>query len=59
MRFKIKKCLRCGKYTLKEICPLCGEKTKLAHPPKFSPEDPYGEYRRRLKKEMLGIGVKK
>jgi len=58
MRFKIKKCLRCGKYTLKEICPLCGEKTKLAHPPKFSPEDPYGEYRRRLKKEMLGIGVK-
>jgi len=59
MRFKIKKCSRCGKYTLKEICPLCGEKTKLAHPPKFSPEDPYGEYRRRLKKEMLGIGVKK
>ena len=59
MRVKIKKCPRCGKYTLKEICPLCGEKTKLAHPPKFSPEDPYGEYRRRLKKEMLGIGVKK
>jgi len=59
MRFKIKKCSRCGKYTLKETCPLCGEKTKLAHPPKFSPEDPYGEYRRRLKKEMLGIGVKK
>jgi len=59
MRFKIKKCPRCGKYTLKETCPLCGEKTKLAHPPKFSPEDPYGEYRRRLKKEMLGIGVKK
>jgi len=59
MRFKIKKCSRCGKYTLKEICPLCGEKTKLAHPPKFSPEDPYGEYRRRLKKEVLGIGVKK
>ncbi|ACS89641.1 MULTISPECIES: RNA-protein complex protein Nop10 [Thermococcus] len=59
MRFKIKKCPKCGEYTLKETCPLCGEKTKLAHPPKFSPEDPYGEYRRRLKKETLGIGVKK
>ncbi|RLF83121.1 RNA-protein complex protein Nop10 [Thermococci archaeon] len=59
MRFKIKKCPKCERYTLKDTCPVCGEKTKLAHPPKFSPEDPYGEYRRRLKKEMLGIGVKK
>ena len=59
MRVRIKKCPKCGGYTLKEVCPVCEEKTKSAHPPKFSPEDPYGEYRRRLKKEMLGIGVKK
>ncbi|ALV62227.1 Ribosome biogenesis protein Nop10 [Thermococcus sp. 2319x1] len=59
MRFRIKKCQKCGRYTLKDICPVCGEKTKSAHPPKFSPEDPYGEYRRRLKRELFGVGVKK
>lgn len=59
MRFRIRKCPKCGRYTLKEVCPVCGEKTKSAHPSKFSPEDPYGEYRRRLKRELLGIGVKK
>ncbi|KUH33746.1 RNA-protein complex protein Nop10 [Thermococcus indicus] len=55
MHFRIRKCPGCGRYTLKEICPVCGEKTKVAHPPRFSPEDPYGEYRRRLKREQLGI----
>jgi len=56
MRFRIRKCPSCGRYTLKETCPVCGTKTKVAHPPRFSPEDPYGEYRRRLKREQLGIG---
>ncbi|MBP1912182.1 RNA-protein complex protein Nop10 [Thermococcus stetteri] len=56
MHFRIRKCPNCGRYTLKEICPVCGSKTKVAHPPRFSPEDPYGEYRRRLKRELLGIG---
>ncbi|AJC72091.1 ribosome biogenesis protein Nop10 [Thermococcus guaymasensis DSM 11113] len=56
MRFRIRKCPECGRYTLKEICPVCGAKTKVAHPPRFSPEDPYGEYRRRWKREVLGIG---
>ncbi|ASI98170.1 RNA-protein complex protein Nop10 [Thermococcus celer] len=55
MRFRIRKCPECGRYTLKEVCPVCGAKTKVAHPPRFSPEDPYGEYRRRLKREELGI----
>ncbi len=55
MRFHIKKCPNCGQYTLKEVCPICGEKTKVAHPPRFSPEDPYGKYRRRLKREKLGL----
>ncbi|GAB6102482.1 RNA-protein complex protein Nop10 [Thermococcus atlanticus] len=56
MRFRIKKCPECGRYTLMETCPVCGAETKVAHPPRFSPEDPYGAYRRKLKRELLGIG---
>lgn len=55
MRFRIRKCPSCGRYTLKEICPLCGSETKTAHPTRFSPEDPYGKYRRILKRKQLGI----
>ena len=51
MRFKIRKCPNCGRYTLKEYCPECKEKTVNPHPPKFSPEDKYGKYRRIMKKE--------
>jgi rRNA maturation protein Nop10 len=27
----LKKCNKCSKYTLKEYCKICGEKTKDAH----------------------------
>jgi H/ACA ribonucleoprotein complex subunit 3 len=46
---KIRKCLKCKIYTLKETCPKCGSRTESAHPPRFSPEDKYGKYRRMLK----------
>ncbi|EHP89692.1 RNA-protein complex protein Nop10 [Methanotorris formicicus] len=49
---RIRKCLKCGRYTLKEFCPNCGEKTIIPKPPKFSPEDRYGKYRRMLKKSL-------
>ncbi|MCD6248557.1 MAG: RNA-protein complex protein Nop10 [Hadesarchaea archaeon] len=55
MGLRMKKCSSCGRYTLRELCPICGERTILPHPPKFSPEDPYGKYRRKLKKQMLDI----
>ncbi len=43
-------CDACQEYTLKtEACPHCGGKVAPNRPPKFSPEDPYGSYRRRLK----------
>ncbi|RLG72918.1 MAG: RNA-protein complex protein Nop10 [Methanobacteriota archaeon] len=45
----IRKCPGCGRYTLKELCPNCGKETHHAIPPKFSPEDRYGAYRRALK----------
>jgi len=44
----IHKCERCGTYTMKEKCS-CGSKTFIAKPPKFSIEDRYGDYRRKVK----------
>ena len=41
---KLRKCLRCGEYTLLEIH--CEEKTVSAHPPKYNPNDRYAKYRR-------------
>jgi H/ACA ribonucleoprotein complex subunit 3 len=46
MRF----CPKCQDYTLKDVCPRCGGKAVQNTPAKFSPEDNYGEYRRKLKK---------
>lgn len=48
----ILKCTACGSYTLKETC-ACGSKTAVPKPAKFSPEDPYGNYRRQAKHEIL------
>lgn len=49
MKSKIRKCRKCKNYTLKNICPKCGEETTVSIPARFSPEDHYGEYRRRLR----------
>ncbi|RLE84342.1 MAG: RNA-protein complex protein Nop10 [Thermoprotei archaeon] len=49
----IRKCPSCKRYTLMEVCPKCGERTRSPHPPKFSPEDRYGEYRRKMKLASL------
>ena len=45
MRFQLRKCSKCGAYTLKMNCPKCNEETKSAHPAKFSPDDKYMKYR--------------
>jgi H/ACA ribonucleoprotein complex subunit 3 len=44
------KCMECGAYTYSDVCPKCSGKTASPHPSRFSPEDRYGKYRRRLKK---------
>ena len=44
------KCMECGTYTFNDICPKCNGKAVSPHPPRFSPEDRYGKYRRRLQK---------
>jgi H/ACA ribonucleoprotein complex subunit 3 len=49
---KLRKCPNCKKYTLKEICPYCGKKTVSPHPPKYSPQDKFGKFRREAFKEL-------
>jgi H/ACA ribonucleoprotein complex subunit 3 len=53
MAWLLRKCLKCGKYTLKkDTCPYCGGKVHIPHPAKFSPDDKYLRYRMAMKKEM-------
>ncbi len=44
------KCGQCHNYTMKEQC--CGGATLIPRPPKYSPEDKYGAYRRTAKEGM-------
>jgi H/ACA ribonucleoprotein complex subunit 3 len=36
----LRRCVSCGRYTLKESCPVCGSSTRSAHPPPFSEGSP-------------------
>ena len=45
------KCKSCGQYTLQKPC-ACGGEAVQPYPAKYSPEDKYGEYRRKAKKEI-------
>jgi H/ACA ribonucleoprotein complex subunit 3 len=51
MKTKMRKCKKCTRYTFKDICPDCGERTSIPIPPKYSPEDPYQKYRIKLRME--------
>ncbi|GAA0659762.1 RNA-protein complex protein Nop10 [Salarchaeum japonicum] len=39
-------------YTLSSTCPECGADAENSAPAPFNPEDPYGEYRRALKRRV-------
>lgn len=54
MKTLLRKCPSCRGYTLREQCPKCGGATLMPIPAKYSPDDRYGEYRRRLKREVEG-----
>ena len=45
MKFQLRKCIDCKKFTLKEKCIYCNSLTITAHPAKFSPDDKYLRYR--------------
>lgn len=49
-RSLILQCDKCHRFTLHEACPSCKGRARNPLPPKYSPEDPYGEYRRKLKR---------
>jgi H/ACA ribonucleoprotein complex subunit 3 len=49
---KILYCENCKDYTLDEKCHRCNNKSISKNPPRFSPQDYYGKYRRELKKFM-------
>jgi H/ACA ribonucleoprotein complex subunit 3 len=55
MRVKptLRKCPVCEKYTMKTNCDQCEEETKIPKPARYSPEDKYGYYRRKLKKSLM------
>ncbi|HTD82104.1 MAG TPA: RNA-protein complex protein Nop10 [Thermoplasmata archaeon] len=44
-------CRDCRAYTLRDVCPRCGAATASPIPPRYSPEDRHGRYRRQLKRE--------
>ncbi|MDR3062717.1 MAG: RNA-protein complex protein Nop10 [Methanobrevibacter sp.] len=52
MKMKMKRCNSCMIYTIEEICPKCGGSLNVIYPPKYSIEDKYGKYRRKLKEEL-------
>ena len=46
----ILRCQKCDKYILSEKCE-CGGKAIENKPPKYSPEDKYADYRRKVKEK--------
>jgi rRNA maturation protein Nop10 len=50
---RIRFCSNCSRYTLKKICPECGEETEINAPQKYSKDETVAYYRRKIKKESL------
>ena len=53
MKSLMRRC-SCGRYTLQDTCPECGSGVDVLIPPRYSPEDRFGKYRRRAKRETAG-----
>ena len=45
MKFQMRKCEKCFKYSLLYACIYCKNNTVSCHPAKFSPDDKYLRYR--------------
>ncbi|MCX6650581.1 MAG: RNA-protein complex protein Nop10 [Methanomassiliicoccales archaeon] len=52
MKTTLRLCEKCREYTLKDTCPRCGAFTLVPIPSRFSPDDRYGEYRRKARQEQ-------
>lgn len=45
-------CDTCKQYTLKTVCPNCGNATRSAHPARFSPQDQESAHRYAVKRKF-------
>ncbi|MDR2699061.1 MAG: RNA-protein complex protein Nop10 [Candidatus Methanoplasma sp.] len=54
MSSSLRKCVSCGRYTIKDVCSTCGSAVSSPVPMKFSPDDRYGSYRRKAIIEEYG-----
>ncbi|MDI9378505.1 MAG: RNA-protein complex protein Nop10 [Candidatus Thermoplasmatota archaeon] len=54
MRTVIRRCGNCCRYSMRPTCPECGSDTRYPAPLRYSPEDRYGEYRRKSIIEEYG-----
>ncbi|MDO8842022.1 MAG: RNA-protein complex protein Nop10 [Methanocalculus sp.] len=46
---RMRRCPQDGNYTLSFRCKVCQSPTVPVHPPRFSPQDRYGRYRRQMR----------
>lgn len=46
-------CPKCREYTMKETCSVCTSAAIDPKPPKFSPLDKWGKYRREMKESSV------
>ena len=49
MKTLILECKSCNIFTISKKCPKCCSVTSSPLPPRYSPEDKYGKYRRMLR----------
>ena len=49
MKTLMRRCTSCWTYTFKSECPECGSDVMNPLPARYSPQDRWGKYRRKLK----------
>ncbi|MEM0440554.1 MAG: nucleolar RNA-binding Nop10p family protein [Candidatus Caldarchaeum sp.] len=54
---RLRKCPTCSTYTLKEVCPKCGEKTVSPHPIHFVPDSTFGQLLLKARKKLAQAQV--
>ncbi|MBS3152944.1 ribosome biogenesis protein [Candidatus Woesearchaeota archaeon] len=56
-KIEILRCSKCFKYTLMPVCNSCSSKAESPKPAKYSPHDPYGEWRLKYKTRLKRNGI--
>jgi len=54
MKSMLMRCIVCKRYTMGDRCPSCGASAERRAPARYSPQDRFGKYRRRLMRESGG-----